>query len=94
MTVTVRVPSQLRQFTDGNATVALDAETVGAALEALPRIYARVADEEGALRQHVSLFVNAERVARDASWRATPLSEGDELAIIPAVSGGSRVTSQ
>ena len=44
-------------------------------------------NEQGDLRPHVNLFVGSENV-RDLSGLATPLADGAELSIIPAVSGG------
>jgi sulfur-carrier protein len=95
MDVTVRVPAQLRDLVDGASTVAVRLTarppTVGAALDALaethPPLERRVRDERGNLRPHVNLFVGADNI-RDRDGSATELIEGQELAIIPAVSGG------
>ena len=96
MRVTVRVPGPLRQFADSRSKVSLDvqedgATTVAAALAALraayPGVYERALDERGHIRQHMNVFLNTENV-KQARGLHTPVSAGDELWIIPAVSGG------
>jgi molybdopterin synthase sulfur carrier subunit len=87
----VRVPSMLRVYCAGASEVAVEARTVGAALLELerrhPALYRCVCDETGAVRRHVNLFVNASHV-RDLAGLDSPLAPGDELYVLPAVSGG------
>jgi MoaD family protein len=89
--VKVHVPSPLRPYCGGEQRLAVGAATVGAALEELakshPALHRCICDETGAVRRHVNLFVNTSHV-RDLAGLETPLSPGDEIAIIPAVSGG------
>lgn len=93
MSVRFFVPGPLREFAGGQAEIALPAtpRTLGEALEALARDYPgvarRVLDEQGALRPHVNLFVGGDCV-RFAGGLETPLQDGCEIAILPAVSGG------
>jgi molybdopterin synthase sulfur carrier subunit len=47
-----------------------------------------VVDELGSLRRHVNVYVNGESI-RYLSGLATPLNEGDEMWILPAISGGA-----
>jgi MoaD family protein len=87
------VPAPLREFAGGRAEIALPGapRTLKEALEALGRIYPgvarRVLDEQGEVRPHVNLFVGGEAV-RFADGLETPLPDGCEIAILPAVSGG------
>jgi molybdopterin converting factor small subunit len=46
-----------------------------------------VCDETGAVRRHVNLFINTHHM-RDREGIDTELISGDELTILPAVSGG------
>ena len=89
--VTVRVPTPLRFRCGGASELAVDSGTVGSCLAELerrfPELHRSVCDETGALRRHVNVFVNRSNV-RDRAGLATPVAPGDELYILPAVSGG------
>ena len=95
MEIRVRVPTQLRDVTGGERSVTVhvrDAEpTVDAVLDALatahPALARRIRDERGDIRPHVNLFVGADNV-RDLDGTATTLANGQDLSVIPAVSGG------
>ena len=91
MTIAIHVPGPLRQYCDGVRELSLSAPSVRAALEQIerryPSLYRGVCDETGRVRQHVNLFVNTANV-RDLEGLDTPLSAGDRLTILPAVSGG------
>lgn len=90
MTV-VRIPSVLRALTGGRDEVSAEGATVGEVLEALvtahPGLRARLFDEKGALRRYVNVFHNDEDI-RYLQALATPVSEGDRLALLPAMAGG------
>ena len=89
----IRIPTPLRSLTDGAAEVAVEGIDVSSALRALGRrhegILERVLDENGSLRPFVNVFVGSTNL-RELDGLATRLSEGDVLAIIPAVAGGGR----
>jgi len=95
--VRVRVPAGLRQYTAGEASLDVDAgalgetPTVGALLDHLagthPDLERRVRDEQRRVRRHVNVFRGGDNV-RDLDDQDTPLEAGDEVSIIPAVSGG------
>jgi len=91
MTVTIRVPSALRETCGGCSELALEASSVRAVLALLerqhPALHRGVCDETGALRRHVGLFVNSAHV-RDLQGLDTPLAPGDTVTFLPAVSGG------
>jgi molybdopterin converting factor small subunit len=97
MMVSFRIPGQLRVMTCGCSQV--DVETAGGslrdALEGLfrthPGVRDRVLTERGEVRQHVNLFVG-KTDARSTGGLATPLTDGAEISIIPAISGGSHET--
>jgi molybdopterin converting factor small subunit len=91
MPITVFVPQPLRVHCDGVARLELTASDVRAALDELsrryPALYRGVCDETDAVRRHISLFVNRNHV-RDLDGLATKLEPGDDLVILPALSGG------
>jgi molybdopterin converting factor small subunit len=93
VSVTVVLPSQLRELAGGRTSVALDGRpgTVGEALEALraaaPGVYDRIVTERRELRPHINVFVGREDI-RWSGGLGTPLGEGSEVVILPAVSGG------
>ena len=91
MSVRVRIPTPLRQATDGTAEVQMEASDVSSVIVELetryPAIRGRLRDESGALRRFVNLYVNGEDV-RFKNGLETSLSAGDELSIVPAVAGG------
>jgi molybdopterin converting factor small subunit len=90
-TITFHVPGALRTYCAGAAHLSISVHTVRAALEELQRsqsaLYRNVCDETGKLRRHLNLFVNSDNV-RDRDGVDTPLTSGDVLTILPAVSGG------
>lgn len=96
--VTVRLPAALRSLADGRRAVLVDAVaaqpgvvSIGDVLAALqtpyPGVHHAVLDERGAVRRHVNVFVGAENI-RFGAGLATPVPAGDEVWILPAVSGG------
>lgn len=91
MSVTVRVPTALRALTSGSAQVAVDAVTVGDALDALevahPGFRGRLFDDAGNLRRFVNVFVADEDI-RFLDGLGTPVAAGATISIIPAVAGG------
>ena len=65
--------------------------TIGEALVELqtrfPGIQERLVDEKGEVRRFVNVYVNEEDI-RFLKNRETPLKDGDEISIIPAIAGG------
>jgi molybdopterin synthase sulfur carrier subunit len=91
MSVTVRIPTQLRTLTAGAGQVGVDGSTVGEVLKALdaahPGIGERLFDDGGKLRRFVNVFVADEDV-RFLDGLATAVTEGQTVSIVPAVAGG------
>ena len=91
MPVTVRVPRELRDSCQGASELLLPENNVRGILEELERTYPSlhrsICDETGAVRRHVSVFVNSSHV-RELAGLDTPLAPGDVVTILPAVSGG------
>ena len=91
MSKQVRIPTPLRKLTNNEELVHVESATVGAAIQELqarfPGIAERLVDEQGEVRRFVNVYVNEEDI-RFLQNRATPLKEGDEISIIPAIAGG------
>lgn len=92
MAVTIRIPTPLRKFTNDQADVEVEGGTVGELIENLDAQYTgikdRVMDESGAIRRFVNVYVNEEDI-RFLDGRDTPLKDGDQVTIVPAIAGGS-----
>ena len=84
----VRIPTPLRSYTDQAAVVEAGGSTVADVLADLdehhPGLRFRMVDEQGRLRPHMKVFVNADAV-RDLT---TPVGPADEVTIMQALSGG------
>ncbi|HVF18680.1 MAG TPA: MoaD/ThiS family protein [Mycobacteriales bacterium] len=92
--VTVHLPGVLRPLAGGAAKVAVPvsghatmADVLARLAELHPGVHARVVDERGAVRKHVNVFVGEESI-RLTGVLATPVAPGDDVWVIPAVSGG------
>lgn len=90
MSITVRIPTQLRALTDGSGEVAASGGTLSEVISDLesrfPGIEERLLNA-GELRRFVNLYVDGEDV-RFLSGLQTPVTAGAAVAIIPAVAGG------
>ena len=87
----VRIPTPLRKLTDNQESIEVESNTIGGAIDELegkfPGIKERLVDEEGEIRRFVNVYVNEEDI-RFLENRDTPLKEGDDISIIPAIAGG------
>jgi MoaD family protein len=88
---TVRIPTPLRKLTAGQEEVQAEGATIGALLEDLdkkhPGIRERIFDEKGQVRRFVNIFANEEDI-RFLQNLDTPVKDGDEVSIVPAIAGG------
>lgn len=93
MSVTIRVPTPLRNLTDNQAAVTAEGSTVQEVVDDLekrhPGIRERLVDESGELRRFVNVFVDDEDV-RFQQGLSTAVRDGATVSIVPAVAGGSR----
>jgi len=91
MAIEVRVPTILRNFTDGEKAVDGKGETLSdlfADLDARHQgIKDRLVGSDGTLNRFVNVYLNDEDV-RFLGGVETPLSDGDVVTILPAVAGG------
>ena len=89
--IKVRIPTPLRPLTKGQGEVETKAGSVVEMIESLnsthPGIKDRLCDETGELRRFVNIYVNEEDI-RFLTGKDTPLKDGDEVSIVPAIAGG------
>ena len=92
MAVSVLVPTPLRNLTQGQDTVEVDAVNVAALVDDLeaqyPGMGGRLRGEDGTLRRFINIYVNDEDI-RFLNGAETPLKDGDQVSIVPAIAGGS-----
>ncbi|MFT6617833.1 MAG: molybdopterin synthase sulfur carrier subunit [Limisphaerales bacterium] len=81
----------MRKLTNDEELVDVEAETIGDAINELqtkyPGIQERLMDENGEVRRFVNIYLNEEDI-RFLQNKETPIKDGDEVSIIPAIAGG------
>ncbi len=90
MAVSVKIPTQLREAAGGESVAEVDGSTVGEVLDSLYQRYDELRDriaEDGGLRRFVNVYVGGEDI-RFLDGLETPVEDGDEVTILPAVAGG------
>jgi MoaD family protein len=91
MSVVVKIPTQLRAAAGGDAQAEVEGATVQEVLDGLFDRYgelrARISDDDGTLRRFVNVYVSGEDI-RFLDGLATPVDDGAEVTILPAVAGG------
>jgi sulfur-carrier protein len=91
MTIQVRIPVQLRALTKGEEVVTASGRSVSEIIEDIeskyPGVKDRICETDGKVRRFVNIFVNEEDI-RFLDNLQTPISENDEVSIIPAIAGG------
>lgn len=92
MTVTVKIPAQLRPATGGESEVVVEGTTVGEVLAAVYAAHDGLREritQEGELRRFVNVYVGGEDI-RFQDGLETAVADGAEVQILPAVAGGER----
>ena len=91
MPVNVRIPTPLRKLTKDKDTVQTTGTTIQEIIDSLEKQYPglkeRLCDERGELRRFVNVYLNDEDI-RFAQGKSTPVKDGDEISVIPAIAGG------
>ena len=94
MAIQVRIPTPLRKLTGGAESVTASGATIAAIVEDLerrhPGLKDRICDPEGKVRRFVNVYVNGDDI-RFQSNLDTPVKDGDEISIVPAIAGGGIV---
>jgi sulfur-carrier protein len=91
MTIEVKIPTVLRKHTDGGVAVEAEGASIREVLEDIagrfPEFREKVFSEDGGLHRFINVYANDEDV-RYLDGLDTKVSEGDVVAILPAVAGG------
>jgi sulfur-carrier protein len=89
--IKVRIPTPLRPMTGGKSEVDIQGSSIAEIIDNLgtahPGIKERLYDEKGEIRRFINIYVNEEDI-RFLTGKDTPLKDGDEVSIIPAIAGG------
>ncbi len=87
----IKIPSQLRNETNGKEEVEVNGNTVSQAVNDLvqkyPSLKERLYDEQGDLRRYVNIYLGDEDI-RFMDYMDTEVQENTELVIVPAIAGG------
>lgn len=90
--IKVRIPTPLRPMTGGKGEVEAEGSSIEQMIDHLhsthPGIKDRICDEKGEIRRFINIYLNEEDI-RFLSGKETPLNDGDEVSIVPAIAGGS-----
>ena len=88
---TIRIPTPMRRYTNGERLITVSADTLSAAIAELdqrfPGLRERLVDGDGQLHRFITIFVGEQDI-RLLGGMATPLEEQAEVSIIPAMAGG------
>jgi molybdopterin synthase sulfur carrier subunit len=91
MPIPVSIPTPLRPLTDNLDTVEVEGTNVADLINSLDKKYAgireRLIDQGGSVRRFVNIYVNGDDI-RFAQDLQTPVKDGDEVSIVPAIAGG------
>ena len=86
------VPTPLRKITRGQSKVQITAANIGELIERAEAQYPgfrdKVIGEDGEIKRFINVFVNGTDI-RTLQGKATPVKDGDEVSVIPAMAGGS-----
>lgn len=92
MSATLFVPTPLRKLTNGQSKVQFTATNISELLDTadtqFPGFRDRVLDSNGEIKRFINVFVNGVDV-RTLQGKATPVHDGDQVSVIPAMAGGS-----
>jgi len=92
MGVTVYVPTPFRKLAGNQTYIEADGETVGEVLDSLgsayPALRHMIYNDADEIPGHVNIYVNNQEI-HSLQGKATPVKDGDEMAVIPAIAGGA-----
>ncbi len=91
MPIKVRIPTPLQKLTNQQGEVQVKAGSIRELIDSLdksfPGMKDRICDEGGKIRRFVNVYLNEEDI-RFLKQEETPVKDGDEISIVPAIAGG------
>ena len=97
MSITITIPTPLRQYAAGQTEIQVDAQTAGEALDRLTTTHAELRrhlfNERNSLRNFVNIYVNDEDI-RHVKGPDTPVKDGDTILIVPSIAGGAAIAEE
>ena len=92
MSITIIIPTPLRQFAGGQSEIKVEAKTAGEALEQLTTTHTdlkkHLYNDQNVLRNFVNIYVGDEDI-RDLNGLQTEVKSGGEILIVPSIAGGN-----
>jgi adenylyltransferase/sulfurtransferase len=97
MSVMVYIPTPFRRFAGNQTYLKAEGKTVGEVLDALGKSYPTlkhmIYDEADEIPGHINIYINSQEI-HSLQGKNTPVSDGDEMAVIPAIAGGQVLTPE
>ena len=97
MSVMVYIPTPFRRFAGNQTYVKAEGRTVGEVLDALGKSYPTlkhmIYNEADEIPGHINVYINSQEI-HSLQGKNTPVSDGDEMAVIPAIAGGQVLTPE
>src|SRR3990170_2652725 len=97
MSIMVYIPTPFRRLAGNQVYVKAEGRTVGEVLESLgsqyPALRHMIYDEMDEIPGHINIYINNQEI-HSLQGKETPVKDGDELAVIPAIAGGEALTPE
>jgi len=97
MTVTIIIPTALRQYADERTEMQVESQTVGEALDqltrTLPELRRHLYNEQNRLRNFVNVYLNDEDIKHNSGSNTT-VKDGDTIMIVPSIAGGIAIEEE
>jgi len=97
MAVTVYIPTPFRRFAGNQTYVKAEGNTVGDVLDSLgsayPALRQMIYDDTDEIPGHINVYINSQEI-HSLQGKQTPVNDGDEMAVIPAIAGGQVLTPE
>ena len=97
MSIMVYIPTPFRRLAGNQVYVKAEGRTVGEVLDSLgsqyPALRHMIYDEMDEIPGHINIYINNQEI-HALQGKETPVKDGDELAVIPAIAGGEALTPE